>query len=135
MKTYSSRRSRFTYANVVSTLCLCLLVGGGTAFAATQVLPKNSVGAKQLKKGAVTPAKLSQAALTTMTGARGPQGVQGAQGIQGPEGPQGARGERGERGEAGLAATKLFAQIKEDGTVNASGSPVSAKRILNGSYL
>lgn len=133
-----SSRFRLTYANVVSTLCLCLLVGGGTAFAASQVLPKNSVGAKQLRKGAVTPAKLSQSTITTMTGARGPQGVEGPRGIQGPEGPQGnqgPQGAKGERGETGAAATKLFAQIKEDGSVNASGSPVTVHRFTTGTYL
>jgi hypothetical protein len=45
-------RSKLTYANVVSTLCLFLLVGGGAAFATTQ-LPKNSVGTKQLKEKSV----------------------------------------------------------------------------------
>jgi hypothetical protein len=42
-----------TYANVISTLCLFLLLSGGAAFAASQ-LGKNSVGPKQLKKNAVT---------------------------------------------------------------------------------
>jgi hypothetical protein len=55
--------SKLTYANVVSTLCLFLLVGGGAAFAASQ-LPKNSVGAKQLKKNAVTAAKIKNGAVT-----------------------------------------------------------------------
>jgi len=49
---------KLTYANVVSTLCLAVLVlGGPVAVAATQ-LPKNSVGAKQLKHDAVTGAKI-----------------------------------------------------------------------------
>jgi hypothetical protein len=74
-----------TYANVVSTLCLFLLLGG-SAFAATQ-LSKNSVGAKQLKKssvtaakikrGAVTPAKLSAETLAQVKGAQGPAGQTG----------------------------------------------------------
>jgi hypothetical protein len=46
--------AKLTYANVISTLCLILLVGGGTAFAATVMLPKNSVGAKQLSVGRVS---------------------------------------------------------------------------------
>lgn len=50
-------RSKLTYSNVISTLCLFLLVGGGTAVAANH-LGKNSVGSKQLKKNAVTAAKL-----------------------------------------------------------------------------
>lgn len=48
---FSSIRGRLTYANVVSTLCLFLLLGGG-AYAAAN-LKKDSVGSKQLKAGAV----------------------------------------------------------------------------------
>jgi hypothetical protein len=84
-------RGKLTYANVISTLCLVLLVGGGTAFAATQ-LEKESVGTKQLKKEAVTPAKLSQAskaALTGPAGARGPQGSKGDTGAKGDPGEPG----------------------------------------------
>jgi hypothetical protein len=55
---------RPTYANVVSTLCLFLLLSGASAFAATQ-LAKNSVGAKQIKKSAVATAKIKNAAVTT----------------------------------------------------------------------
>jgi polyhydroxyalkanoate synthesis regulator phasin len=55
---------RPTYANVVSTLCLFLLIGGTTALAATQ-LAKNSVGTKQIKKSAVVTAKIKNAAVTT----------------------------------------------------------------------
>jgi hypothetical protein len=57
-------RSRLTYANVVSTVALFLVVAGGTAFAATQMLPKNSVGSKQIKKNAVTAAKIKNGAVT-----------------------------------------------------------------------
>jgi hypothetical protein len=52
-----------TYANVISTLCLCLLLGGGAAVAASS-LGKNAVGPKQLKKNAVTTAKIKNAAIT-----------------------------------------------------------------------
>jgi len=54
---------KLTYANVISTICLFLLLGGGAAFAASQ-LGKNSVGAKQLKKNAVTNAKIKKDAVT-----------------------------------------------------------------------
>lgn len=80
-----------TYANVVSTLCLFLLLGGGAAFAATQ-LPKNSVGAKQIRKGAVTQAKISKAAQAALRGQTGEPGQRGA---------TGARGETGLRGPVG----------------------------------
>jgi hypothetical protein len=56
-------RGRLTYSNVVSTLCLFLLLGGGAAFAATQ-LKKNSVGTKQIKNGAVTGAKIKKGTIT-----------------------------------------------------------------------
>ncbi|HEY0279013.1 MAG TPA: hypothetical protein VGC32_12170 [Solirubrobacterales bacterium] len=36
-------RTHLSYANVVATLALLLVVGGGTAYAATHI-PKNSVG-------------------------------------------------------------------------------------------
>jgi hypothetical protein len=52
-------RDNLTYSNVLSTLCLALLLGGGTAYAAT-TLGRESVGTRQLKKEAVTPAKLSK---------------------------------------------------------------------------
>lgn len=56
-------RSRLTYANVMSTIAVFLVLGGATAFAAGQ-LGKNTVGSKQLKKNAVTAAKLKKNAVT-----------------------------------------------------------------------
>jgi hypothetical protein len=88
-------RARLTYANVVATLALVLALAGGTAFAASQVLPKNSVGPRQIKKGAVTPVKLSKSAKATLTGPRGVTGAQGA------KGDTGAKGERGGVGPVG----------------------------------
>lgn len=54
-------RSKLTYSNVVSTLCLFLIVGGG-AYAAAR-LPKNSVGAKEIKKNAVASSEAKNNAL------------------------------------------------------------------------
>ena len=62
-------RRHITYPNVVATLAIFLVLGGG-AYAATK-LPKNSVGTKQLKKGAVTPPKLSASAKAAMKGLPG----------------------------------------------------------------
>ena len=56
-------RGKLTYANVISTLCLFLLLGGGAAFAATK-LGKNSVGTKQIKNGAVTGIKIKKGTIT-----------------------------------------------------------------------
>lgn len=54
---------RLTYANVMSSIAVFLVLGGATAFAAG--LAKNSVGSKQLKKNAVTSAKIKNNAVTT----------------------------------------------------------------------
>ena len=54
-------RAQFTYSNVISTLCLFLILGGG-AYAATQ-LPKNSVGPRQIKKNAVASSEAKNNAL------------------------------------------------------------------------
>lgn len=55
-------RGKLTYANVVSSLCLFLLLGGGAAVAAG--IGKNSVGTKQLKKNSVTTVKVKNGAIT-----------------------------------------------------------------------
>lgn len=56
-------RKRLTYANVMSSIAVFLVVGGASAFAATH-LGKNSVGTKQLKNNAVTTAKIKKNAVT-----------------------------------------------------------------------
>jgi hypothetical protein len=93
-------RGRLTYANVVSTLCLFLLLGGGAAVAASE-LPKDSVGARQLRAGAVTPAKLSEASRAALAGAVGPVGPQGEKGAPGKDGAQGREGKAGPAGKDG----------------------------------
>jgi hypothetical protein len=103
-------RVHLTYANVTATLALFLVLAGGSAFAAGR-LAKNSVGTKQLKnaavsaakirKGAVTPTKLSAGAKATLTGPHGPVGPQGPQGERGPQGPKGDQGPGGPKGDEG----------------------------------
>ena len=56
-------RNRLTYANVMSSIAVFLVLGGATALAAG--LAKNSVGSKQLKKNAVTTAKIKNGAVTS----------------------------------------------------------------------
>ena len=77
--------SRCTYANVVATLALFIALGGG-AYAAVK-LPKNSVGATQIKTGGVGSSevkdgsllvkdiKASEAAKLKGTGSTGPAGA------------------------------------------------------------
>ena len=54
-------RPHLSYSNVVSTLCLFALLGGG-AYAALKV-PKDSVGTKQLKNNAVKGSKVADGSL------------------------------------------------------------------------
>ena len=90
-------RARLTYANVVSTLCLFVLLGGG-AYAATK-LKRNSVGSKQLKSQAVKTADLGRNAVTSPKVKNGSllsddfavgQIPVGPRGKQGPPGPTAA---------------------------------------------
>lgn len=53
-------RKRVTYANVMSSIAVFLVIGGATAFAA---LGKNTVGTKQLKKNAVIGSKVKNGSL------------------------------------------------------------------------
>jgi hypothetical protein len=57
-------RKRLTYANVMSSIAVFLVLGGATAIAANQ-LGKGSVGKKQLKANAVTSAKIKKNAVTS----------------------------------------------------------------------
>jgi hypothetical protein len=88
-------QSKLTYSNVMVTVLAFVVLAGGTAYAATEMLPKNSVGTKQIAKEAVTPAKLSKASKAALTGPAG------AKGATGPQGPKGDKGEKGDRGETG----------------------------------
>jgi hypothetical protein len=95
-------RRKLTYSNVISTFCLALLLGGGTAYAASQ-FGKETIGTRALKKEAVTPAKLSAKAKATLTGPTG---------ATGPQGPAGAKGASG--------ATKVVVHLGTEGTTEGS---------------
>jgi hypothetical protein len=56
-------RQHLSYANVMSTIAVVLALGGATAFAAS-TLSRNSVGTKQLRKDAVTGAKVKDGSLS-----------------------------------------------------------------------
>lgn len=96
-------KGKLTYSNVVSTLCLFLLLGGG-AYAATQ-LPKNSVGSKQLRKNSVNSAKVKDHSLLGVDFRAGqlPAGPRGKEGPRGRQGPRGAKGDTGPQGLPGVA--------------------------------
>ena len=93
----------------------------GTSIAATHYVITSS---KQVKPGSISLASLSKGARKALRGARGTAGPQGAAGATGPSGP------------AGTPATKLWAQIAANGSVNASSPGVTASAGLSaGTYV
>lgn len=106
--------AHLSYANVVSTLCLFIVLGGG-AYAAAQ-LSRNSVRSAHIKNGQVKRADLAANAINagkvangTLLAAdfspgqlpAGPQGLPGAPGARGADGAQGPQGEQGVQGPVG----------------------------------
>ncbi|HEY6730469.1 MAG TPA: collagen-like protein [Solirubrobacterales bacterium] len=112
-------RSKLTYSNVVSTLCLFIVLGG-VAYAADQLAP-NSVGTKQLKNGAVTLKKINKQAQAELK--RGLPGTPDAIGVVGPQGAKGDSGASGQQGPAGPAGATVdaFFGSGADGDETVSG--------------
>lgn len=121
----SQLRSCLSYANVMATLAVFVALGG-TGYAAI-VLPRDSVGSRELKSRSVGAGELRTSSVTSSalrdgsvalrdlsSGARaslvgeqgaagppgttGPKGEIGAQGAQGPQGPVGPQGLQGPAG-------------------------------------
>lgn len=104
---------------------------GGTSYAIAQ-LPANSVGSKQLKKNAVTTAKVKNRSLVAKDFKAGqlPAGPRGAQGPVGPAGPAGPAGAAGARGPAGATNVTVRAGATELGLSIASCT--GAERAVGG---
>jgi hypothetical protein len=68
-------RGRVTFANVMSVIAVFLALSG-IGYAAFK-LPKNSVGPRQIRNGAVNEAKLSASAKAALKGSKGDQGPPG----------------------------------------------------------
>jgi hypothetical protein len=78
-------RSKLSYANVVSTLCLFLVLGTGVAFGAKKLIDgakikPHSITAKQIKNNSLTPAVFKGGLPAGPAGAVGPVGPAGAPG-------------------------------------------------------
>ena len=92
--------ARLSYANVMATLAVFLVLGGGAYAAAT--LPAHSVGKQQLRKRAVTRPKLAPRSVHTaklapdaVAARKLSPGVRARLARVGPAGPAGARGPAG----------------------------------------
>jgi hypothetical protein len=87
----------------------------GTSLAATHYVITSP---KQVKPGTIQLSALSKQARKALRGERGTRGRTGSRGLPGPVGATGA---------AGVSATKLWAQIGSDGSVNAATPGVTAR--------
>lgn len=116
-----------TYANVVSTMCLFIVLGGG-AYAAT-TLPKGSVGSKQIKRSAVSSSKVKDRSLLARDFKRG-QLPRGRGGATGPSGLPGRSGPPGSQFNA-------FARVTSTGDLDPLRSrytQMNARRLDDGRY-
>lgn len=140
-------RDRLTYANVMSSFAVFMVLGG-SAYAAAK-LPKNSVGTQQIKnrgvkstdlaKGAVTSAAVKDGSLTPadfkagLPGATTPgsDGAGGAAGSSGPPGPQGPAGPPGPGAAAGRDGAALVTTFRNTGPIspNFGNSDVSGSNL------
>jgi hypothetical protein len=104
----------------------------GTAYAAT--LPRNSVGPAQLKRNAVTSAKVKPRSLLASDfrrgqlpagprGPEGPPGARGAEGATGARGAEGARGPQGPQGPAGATNVTVRAGQQASGEATVTCAP------------
>ena len=106
-------------SNAVAYLALFIALGG-VGWAAVK-LPRNSVGAQQVKSGAIGTAEVRDRALLARdfgagqlpAGQRGPQGPAGSQGPAGQQGPGGTQG----------AIGPTFADVGGDATQDPAPSP------------
>ena len=118
---------------VISLSALVVGVFGATPLgraAAEMVVPKSSVGTKQLKKAAVTSLKVKDGSLLAADfkagqlpagpqGPKGDTGPSGPKGAQGPQGLQGAQGPAGPAGPQGPVGISGYQQVFSVGTVYA----------------
>ena len=98
-----SRILRHARTNAVAYLALSVALGG-TSYAAIK-LPANSVGSKQIKKSAVTRAKLKANAVNSSKVANGSLLAADFQAGQIPAGPAGPAGPQGPKGDPGDPAS------------------------------
>jgi hypothetical protein len=126
-------RKRLTYANVMSSIAVFLVLGGATAFAAAQ-LGKNTVGAKQLKRNAVVAAKIKNSAITTekvKDGSLLGSDFQSGQLPQGAVGSEGPKGPKGDTGSVDLSRSSrvAFIAVTGDSVITATTTPFAKETI------
>lgn len=116
---------KLTFANVISVTAVFIALGG-TAIAVTQ-LPQDSVGAKQIKAGAVRSAEVKDFSLQANDFAKGTL----LKGDKGEKGEQGPAGQPGAPGTPGTPATRIYAFVRTGGCCG--GAPaLNPPQVVNG---
>jgi hypothetical protein len=104
-------------ATLVVAAAALVMATIGTSVAASGYTITSS---RQIKPGSISLESLSKSARKALRGERGPAGEDGIDGASGNDGQDGLDGQDGQD------AANLWAQIKADGSVNASSSGVTA---------
>src|SRR4051812_18026699 len=114
--------NHLSYANVIATLALVVALGG-TSYAAI-TLPRNSVGTRQLRPGAVRSQDVKNGTLRTVDFARSTRAA-----LTGPAGPAGPQGP------AGAAAAKFSAAVSSTGKLVRGNATSGGSAGTAGSYV
>ena len=127
----SRLRPRITYANVTATIALFIALGG-TSYAVSQ-LPRNSVGAHQIRSGAIRSAEIKNGSARSRDIRDRSIGVKdlsiaARRALRGQEGPPGPQGPSGPAG-------TLFAAAVNSGGGIARGNGVATSSHQGGSAL
>lgn len=137
-------RKRITYANVMSSIAVFLVLGGASAYAAKKIgsneIKGNSITTGKLKKNAVTASKIKKNSVTTAKIANG--AVTGAKLNLGTIGavPNAVHATNADNANTvgGQSATKIFAKLpNKSGTAtiaNIAGFTVTASCPTNGTH-
>jgi hypothetical protein len=120
-------------ALVVATLAL-LFALTGTGIAAVAALPRNSVGTRQLRNGAVVSSKVRNHSLLARDFKRGqlPRGPVGPVGPAGPAGPQGPAGPAGPSGNLAVSVHEADAAVGPGRRAFAIAACASGQRAVGG---
>ena len=126
-------RHRPSPALVVATLAL-LFALTGTGIAAVAALPRNSVGTKQLRNGAVVSSKVRNHSLLARDFKRGqlPRGPVGPAGPAGPPGPKGPAGPPGSSGNLAVSVHEADAAVGPGRRAFAIAACQSGQRAVGG---
>jgi hypothetical protein len=112
--------SKLSYANVTATIALFIALGGSSY--AAFVLPRDSVGSKQIRKGAVRSSEIRDRSIALRDISRSTR--KALRGQQGPSGPPGS---------PGAPAAKFFAAVTAAGSF-VRGNATSGGRTGVGTY-